>query len=75
MDVYSFAIILHHIFITQDNEKTYNQPEIIGNGLKANFIPEFLRQLEKGLRPKVPDNVAHTVLSQPVFDVHQSHSE
>lgn len=69
MDVYSFGIILHNVFITQDNQKTYNQPEIIGNGVVSNFVHEFFRQFQAGLRPIVPENQAHTNLSQVVFDV------
>lgn len=66
-DVYSFAIILHNVFITQSDDETYNALDVLGpEGQINRFVELFHRKVRDGLRPKLtpPSSSSAAALSE-----------
>lgn len=54
-DVFSFAIILHNVFVTQCELETYDQHAILNNGNVLQFNRIFVEKLTTGgIRPYLP---------------------
>lgn len=66
-DVYAFGIILHNCFITQDEARTYNARQVLGNGIPSDYSKVFIdRLVHDHLRPDIP---ATTRMSPEVAEV------
>lgn len=66
-DVYAFGVILHNCFITQDEARTYNARQVLGNGTPSEYSKVFIdRLIHDHLRPHFPSS---TKMSPEVAEV------
>lgn len=71
-DVYAYAIILHNVFVTQDEDQTYDAKEILGGEIPTKFNQLLVEKVCGGLRPDLPfrTKVKLTVeTQQKVYDL------